>query len=151
MLGKNFLMSHLSIQQVLVLFRLTWLAISPQRNNALDLPILTILKESYLLWHNFLPHLPRLSRYTLGVKIDKLFIEALELSLTAQYTRREDKLTFLKQFNRKLDNLKFFITILWEAKWLDANKYAQLSQKLATAGRILGKWIQSIPPEEKTI
>ena len=93
--------------------------------------------------------MPRLSRYTLGVKIDKLFIDALELTLTAQYTKREDKLTFLKQLNRKLDNLKFFITILWEAKGLEANPYAQLSHKLFSAGNMLGGWMRMIEPPQK--
>ena len=101
-----------------------------------------MLKECYLLWHNFLPHVPRLSRYTLGVKIDELFINILELALTAQYTRREDKLTFLQQLNRKFDGLKFFITLLWEAKGLDPTQYGQLSQKLTAAGKMLGKWLR---------
>jgi len=107
-----------------------------------NLPIITILKECYLLWHNFLPHIPRLSRYTLGVKIDELFINILELTLTAQFTKREDKLIFLQQLNRKFDALKFFITLLWEAKGLDATQYGQLSQKLTTIGKMLGKWLQ---------
>jgi hypothetical protein len=94
------------------------------------------------LWHNFLPHLPRLSRYTMGVKIDNLFIELLEISFTAKYAKREDKLAFLEELSRKLDNIKFFITLLWEAKGLDAAKYGQLSQKLTTIGKMLGKWLQ---------
>ena len=101
------------------------------------------------MWHNFLPHLPRLSRYTLGVKIDELFINILELSFTAQYTKREDKLMFLQQLNRKFDNLKFFITLLWDAKGIDANKYAQLSRKLSSAGIMLGGWIRKIEPPQK--
>ena len=109
-----------------------------------ELPILGVLKDAYLLWHNFLPHVPRLSRYTLGVKIDELFIHILELALTAQYTKREDKLIFLQQLNRKFDALKFFITLLWTAKGLDASKYAQLSHKLSSAGIMLGGWIRKI-------
>lgn len=122
-------------------------ATPPQRNT--DIPIIGVLKECYLLWHNFLPHLPRLSRYTLGVKIDELFINILELALTAQYTKREDKLIFLQQLNRKFDALKFFITLLWEAKGLDANKYAQLTHKLSSAGIMLGGWIRKIEPSQK--
>jgi hypothetical protein len=90
---------------------------------------------------------PRLSRYTLGVKIDELFINILELTQTAQYTKREDKLNFLQQLNRKFDTLKFFITLLWEAKGLDASQYGQLSQKLSTAGKMLGKWLQTFKSE----
>lgn len=113
-----------------------------------ELPIITVLKECYLLWHNFFVYLPRLMRYSLGLKVDELFINILEIALTAQYTRREEKKIFLQKLSQKMDTLKFFVTLLWEAKGLDANKYAQLSQKLATAGRMLGKWLQSIPDQQ---
>lgn len=94
------------------------------------------------MWHNFLPHLSRLSRYTMGVKIDNLFIELLEITFAAKYAKRENKLSFLEELSRKLDNIKFFITLLWEAKGLDAAKYGQLSQKLSSIGKMLGKWLQ---------
>lgn len=102
------------------------------------------IKDSYLLWHSFLIHLPRLSRYTLGAKIDNLFTEILELALTAKFTRREEKKIFLETLSRKLDQLKFFITLLWEVKGIDAGKHGQISEKLGTIGRRLGGWIQNI-------
>lgn len=98
------------------------------------------------MWHGFFVHLPRLTRYTLGAHIDTLFIETLSLALSAQYTKREEKRVFLETLSRKLDQLKFFITLLWEAKGIDAGKYGQLTGKLSTAGRMLGKWLQSITP-----
>lgn len=107
------------------------------------MPIVTVLKECYLLWHSFFINLPRLERYTLGARVDNLFTEILEIVLTAQYTKREEKKIFLQKLSQKLDNLKFFITLLWEAKGIDSNKYGQLSQKLTASGRMLGKWIQS--------
>lgn len=95
---------------------------SSQKNyHVLVIPILSLLKDCYLLWHNFLPHVPRLSRYTLGIKIDELFIELLEITFMAKYSKRENKLTFLEELNQKLDNLKFFVTLLWEAKGMVAN------------------------------
>lgn len=97
-----------------------------------------------MLWHSFFVYLPRLPRLTLGVRVDNLFTEILEIVLTARYTKREERKKFLDELSRKLENLKFFVTLLWEAKILDASKYGQLSQKLATAGRMLGKWIQSL-------
>lgn len=85
-----------------------------------------------------------MSRYTLGAKVDNLFTDILELALAAQYTKHDEKRVFLETFSRKLDQLKFFITLLWEAKGLDAGKYGQISGKLGTVGRMLGKWLQSI-------
>lgn len=109
-----------------------------------DIPILDVFKNCYLLWHNFLPHLPRLTRYTLGVKIDNLFIELLEITHTAKYAKREEKMLFLDKISRKLDNLKFFVTLLWEAKGINANNYGQLAQKLSGAGAMLGGWIKKL-------
>lgn len=83
----------------------------------------------------------------MGVKIDNLFIELLDITHTAKYAKRENKLNFLEELSTKLDNLKFFITLLWEAKGIDATKYGQLSQKLATAGKMSGKWLQLFKKE----
>lgn len=113
------------------------------------MPILSALKECYLLWHSFLIHLPRLSRYTLGAKADNLFTDIFELLLTAKYTKHEEKRAFLETFSRKFDQLKFFVTLLWETKGLDTKKYSQISDKLGTVGRMLGKWLQSLPERPK--
>jgi len=88
--------------------------------------------------------LPRLRRYTLGIKIDNLFTDLIAVTLTAQYAKREHKLSLLTQINQKLDHLKYFTTILWEAKGLDSNKYAQLTQKFSEAGTMLGGWIKKL-------
>lgn len=95
------------------------------------------------MWHRFLVNIKRLNRHTLGAKIDNLFTDILEITLTAQYMKHDQKRAFLQELSRKLDALKYFITILWEAKGLDTNKYSQLSGKLGSAGRMLGKWIIS--------
>lgn len=83
----------------------------------------------------------------MGVKIDNLFIELLEITNTARYANRGDKLAHLNKLSSKLDNIKFFVTLLWEAKGLDSSKYGQLSQKLTTAGKMLGKWQQLFKKE----
>lgn len=85
----------------------------------------------------------------MGVKIDNLFIELLETTLTAKYTRREEKMSFLNTISRKLDNLKFFVTLLWEAKGINAGNYGQLAQKLFNAGTMLGGWIKQQTSPQK--
>ncbi len=59
-----------------------------------------------------MPHLPRDTRYTLGAKVDTLFIELLAGMLTAKYAQREEKISILRTISIKLDHLKYFITIL---------------------------------------
>lgn len=99
------------------------------------------------MWHSYLAGVPRLTRYTLGVRIDNLFAELVQVALSAQYAKRSEKLALLEKLSHIFDNLKYFITILWEAKAIDANKHAQLSQRLARVGTMLGGWISSLKKE----
>lgn len=96
--------------------------------------------DTYKLWHGFLPHFPRLSRYTLGAKIDALFTDLIELTLLAGYASRERKAAIVQDASAKLDSLKFFLQLGWELKALDHKKYAALSAPLTEAGRMLGGW-----------
>jgi len=96
--------------------------------------------EAYKIWHDFLPHFPRLSKYTLGAKIDAIFTEILELLLFAKYADKNSKLLLINKAIAKLDSLKFFLQIAWEIKALDNKKFAHLSNPLAEIGRMLGGW-----------
>jgi hypothetical protein len=95
---------------------------------------------------------PRISRFTLGSKIDVLFIEIIELIFTASYTSRDKKLALVEQASIKLDMLKFFLQLTWEFKILENKKYVQISTPLADIGRQLGGWqkqlLRPIPPQE---
>jgi hypothetical protein len=104
------------------------------------LPILKKLTDAYKLWHAFASDFPRLSRYTLGAKIDALFTDTVELALHAGYAPREQKLAVVQKASAKLDSLKFFLQVAWEIKALDHKKYAALAAPLAEVGRMLGGW-----------
>lgn len=114
----------------------------PQHSNSNELPLLTKLNDSYKLWHGFLTHLPRLTRYTLGGRIDGLFIDCFELALTAGYAARSEKLEFLRKLSIKIDTLKFFLKLLWELKALDNSKYSTISMSLAEIGKMIGGWMK---------
>jgi len=97
----------------------------------------------YKLWHEFLPHFPKSSRYTLGQKIDSLFLEVIENTIKAGYSSKIEKEIFLKRASVKLDLLKFFLQVAWEIKSLDNKRYIRLSEKLDEVGKMLGGWIRS--------
>lgn len=105
-----------------------------------NLPILQKASDAYKLWHSFLPHLPRLSRYTIGAKIDTLFTELLEFILLGGYSAKSQKLPAIQKASIKLDALKFFLQITWETKALDSKKYIRISEPLAEVGKMLGGW-----------
>lgn len=122
---------------------------SPNSKN--DLPILHKLIETYKLWQEFLPNFPKSSKYTLGEKIDRLFVEVLEFIFSATYLQASKKLDCANKASIKLDLLKFFLRIVWEIKVLDNKKYILISEKLDEIGKMLGGWIRQIkeklPPE----
>jgi len=108
------------------------------------LPIIQKFVQTYKLWDEFKNHFPKKSRYTLGLKIDSLFIEIIELLFTASYLGKEQKLPYLQKAGGKLDLLKFFLQIAWELKTIDNNKYITLSKQLEEIGKMIGGWIRSL-------
>lgn len=108
-----------------------------QNNN---LPIIGKAATAYKMWHGFLESFPRLSRYTLGARIDGLFVETIELLLDAGYSQRQEKLQLVDQAGRKLDALKFFLQVAWELKALDNKQCLALSNPVTEVGKMLGGW-----------
>ena len=109
----------------------------PQR----DLPgVLEKTKTVYIIWHKIHTILPQVNRYTLGNRIDKLFIEIIEHVATAAFVSKAEKSPYLKVSIRKLDSLKILLLVLWEVKSIDNEKYINLSLPLDEIGKMLGGW-----------
>jgi len=104
------------------------------------LPVLEKIKRAYIIWHEYHNTLPKTQRYSLGNRIDKIFIELIEAISTAIFLAKEEKLPYVRLSIRKSDTLKILIMILWETKSLDNNKYVTLSIPLDEAGKMLGGW-----------
>ena len=102
----------------------------------------------YKLWHIYLPNFPKTARYTLGEKIDSLFVEIIENIVIASYLSKQEKLPYLKKGLIKLDVLKFFLQVAWEIRALDNKKYIVLSEHLNEIGKMLGGWRKGL--ENKT-
>ena len=108
------------------------------------LPIIIHLTTAYKLWHSYLPNIPKDSRYTLGTKIDALFIGTTEPIFIAAYLNKDQKLPYLRKAAAQLDLVKFFLQILWEIQSLDNKRYIALSEKLDEIGRMLGGWMRQL-------
>lgn len=119
-------------------------ASKPPPPNQFNLVLTQRLVAVYKLWHEFLPHFPKNSKYTLGGKIDNLFLQVIESIIRASYSDKIEKLISLKTASVKLDFLKFFLRVAWEIKSLDNKRYISLSEKLDEIGKMIGGWIKSI-------
>lgn len=92
------------------------------------------------MWYEYYPTIPKTHRYSLGQRIDTIFIEIIEALATASYISREERLPFVRMSIRKTDTLKILLMILWESKSLDTKKYIAVSAKIDEIGKMLGGW-----------
>lgn len=104
------------------------------------IPVVLKLKDAYNIWQNYLTHFPKANRFTIGSKIDILFLEAIEYAFLASYTHTEEKQVLLNKSISKIDLVKLLLQLSWEIKALDNKKYAHLAEKFAEIGKMLGGW-----------
>jgi hypothetical protein len=97
-------------------------------------------KQAYLLWHDYHSTLPKVHRYTIGEKIDALFIEIIEAASSAAFLPRSEKAPWVRLAIRKLDTLKLLLMVLWETRSLDTKKYIALSVPIEEIGKMFGGW-----------
>jgi hypothetical protein len=102
--------------------------------------VLQKLKDVYLLWYGHIQTIPKTHRYSLGTKIDTLFIESIEVISVASFLQKEEKLPWVKLAVRKIDTIKILLMVLWETKSFDNKKYINLSLELESIGKMLGGW-----------
>jgi hypothetical protein len=104
------------------------------------LPLLQKMKDAYVLWYGYYQILPKIHRYSLGQRIDTLFVEIIEAISIASFLSREEKCPWVRLAIRKVDTLKMLLSILWETKSIDNKKYIALSVKIDEIGKMLGGW-----------
>ena len=101
----------------------------------------------YKLWNDYLPNLTKTTRTTLGEKICSLVIEILEITLTASYLDKKQKLPYVRKALSKMDLTKFFIQLAWEAKIINDKKFIVLLEKSSEIGRMLNGWSKQLAKE----
>jgi hypothetical protein len=107
----------------------------------------------YTEWHNILiRHIPKVQRYSLGIRIDNIFSGILEDIALAQFSIPEHKTAYLRRAIGKNDTLKFMLYALFEMKGVDEKKFISLSEKAEEIGRMLYGWkckMEQKPPGTK--
>jgi hypothetical protein len=102
-------------------------------------------KEAYKLRHSSIVNLSRVDRYTIGAKVDDIFLSLLELIFRACFAYDKfEKLSLVSQAVGKSDMLKFFLQLCWEHKVIDHKSYGAFILLLDEVGRMLGGWKKSL-------
>lgn len=104
------------------------------------IPVVLKLKDTYGIWQDYLTHFPKANRFTIGSKIDTLFLEAIESAFLASYTHTAEKMTLLSTGISKVDLVKLLLQLCWEIKAMDNKKYIHLSERFGEIGKMLGGW-----------
>ena len=102
-----------------------------------------------MVWIDFVPHMSKSSRFTIGARIENKFLDLLELTHTTYFTEKDKKAEKITECILLLDTLKFLISIAWEGKIIPANKFEELAKKLEEAGRMFGGWKKNLDNPEK--
>lgn len=108
------------------------------------------IKSAYLLWYGCYQKIPRVSRHTLGERIDLLLIETIEAITCATFLPKTEKAPFVRHAIRKLDTAKVLLMVLWDCGSLETKKYAALSEPLEDTGRMLGGWYGQLQRQNNT-
>lgn len=89
-----------------------------------------------------------MERFGVGQKIERSFLDALELIFLSSFSPTEHKLPILTKAIARLDVLKFFLQIAWENKLLTTEHYSALLASIEEVGRMLYGWKKGL--ESKT-
>jgi len=111
-------------------------------------PVVLKLKDAYGLWQKHLVDFPKANRFTLGSKIDDVFLNAIEYCFLASYASIEEKPILLNRAISRVDLIKLLLQLAWNIRAIDTKKYTALSEALAEVGRMLGGWRKNV--EKKT-
>ena len=103
-------------------------------------PVVLKLKDTYGIWQQYLSSFPKSHRFTIGSKIDSIFLEAIEYAFIGSYTNITEKQPLVNKSIIKVDLIKLLLQLAWETKALDNNKYVVLSEQFAEIGKMLGWW-----------
>lgn len=94
-----------------------------------------------MIWCEYYPKIPKLHKYSLGAKIDSLFVDIIEHISEAAFLSREERSHAIRRASNKHAALTLLLMVLWELHALDTKKYSTLSDPLNEVGKMLGGWL----------
>lgn len=100
-----------------------------------NIPILIQkLKSIYCDWSIIQKNIPKIHRYSLGIKIDTNIIVLIEYCFVLISTK---DILLLTKIIAKIDMLKLLIQILFDVKGIDQKTYIRINEKIEEVGKIV--------------
>ncbi len=85
-------------------------------------------------------NLPRTERFGVGLRVDVLFLDLLELLRKATYSPVPQKINLLEECLGKTDSLRFFIQLMWETRLIPNDQFTVLGNEIENIGKMIGGW-----------
>ena len=109
-----------------------------KNNNLSSSMIINKILIAYKKWQIVQKNIPKIHRYSLGIKIDVYFIDILEMINYAQFG--EKKTVYLEKVIIQNNILKSLLLILLEINCIDRDKYIDICKDLEELGKITYSW-----------
>lgn len=105
-----------------------------------------ILGRTYDLLAWLLPkskNFPRIYRYTLTHRIMTIALDFQDTLIVAQSSRKRERIKHLRLCDAKLMQLRVYLRLIHQWRWLSDGQYERVSQMIAEIGRMLGGWLKN--------
>ncbi len=106
-----------------------------------------VLQKSFILYTKIsdnISRLPKISRYGIGMAIERNILSLLETLAQAEYAEPVLKSRALLEANVKVEVLKLLLRALIEKKLLKETLYFAFSADLNEIGKMIGGWRKSL-------
>jgi hypothetical protein len=92
----------------------------------------------YKIWQTIQKDIPKINRYSLGIKIDAYFVNILEMINYAQFG--DKKFIYLEKSIIQNNILKSLLSVLFEIDSISQEKYLEICKGLEELGKMLYSW-----------
>lgn len=97
-------------------------------------------KQAYQSWIVVKRSMPREERFGIGKKIDELLLILLDTLRQATYENAAKKTDTLAIALTRIDAVRFFLQLAWEAKLMETKHYTSLAGTIEEIGKMVGGW-----------
>ena len=112
--------------------------------NATELIVITKTYDLIVWVVNHTSRFPRHHRHVLGVRIEQVLYDILELLIEAKYSKQ--RRSPLETTNRKLETLRFLLRLAKDLKCLELSSYGFGAKAVDEIGRLVGGWLRGTEP-----
>ncbi|MCX6810374.1 MAG: four helix bundle protein [Candidatus Berkelbacteria bacterium] len=103
-------------------------------------PILDQLKKTYKIWLPILKNFPKPEQFGIGTKIDRDFLDLLEILRLAAFSSINEKRSLIEKSLKLIDAIRFFLQLCWELKLISTKQFALLGNEIEIVGKMAGGW-----------